>query len=218
MATTTSSGGSASFVQSFGSHLLQIDGYSIAKHAPNGTSFKSRPFTVGGYRWMLHLFPNGDCPESAGFISIFICLHKFNKRQRVSLQLELSFADEVEKQSPAHIRTRQVLKLAYFYGMGYRRFMAREALEKSKHLKGDGFTVRCDFAVTGYVDVPDNSDRRKRKCTACNLRSATVAGRPLLHACFCDVCNDISRNDPTAMHCAGCHGPYQGMGLVQPPC
>ncbi|KAK1669696.1 hypothetical protein QYE76_057855 [Lolium multiflorum] len=94
-----------------GSHLLQIDGYSIAKHAPNGTSLKSCPFMVGGYRWMIHLFPNGDGPESSGFISVFISLYKYFKRGRVSLQVELSFVDEVEKQNPAHVRTRQVLEL-----------------------------------------------------------------------------------------------------------
>jgi hypothetical protein len=216
MATTTSSGGS--FVQSFGSHLLQIDGYSIAKHAPNGTSFKSCPFTVGGFHWMIHLFPNGDCPESADFISVFICPHKLNRRGRVSLQLEFSFVDKGDKQNPAHVRTRQVLELAYFYGVGYRRFIAREALENSKHLNGDCFTVRCDFIITGYVnvnvDIPENGHGRTRKCTGCNLRPVKVVELPLIHACFCDVCSDASHNDPTAKRCTACHGPYEGRCLL----
>jgi hypothetical protein len=137
MATTTSAGGGPFYVKytASGSHLLQIDGYSITKHAPNGTSLKSCPFTVGGYRWMLHLFPNGDRPESSGFISIFICLYKCFERRRVSLQVELSFIDEVDKQNRAHVRTRQVLDLYGNYGVGYRRFIAREALENSKHLR-----------------------------------------------------------------------------------
>ncbi|KAM0892483.1 hypothetical protein ACQ4PT_025708 [Festuca glaucescens] len=147
--TTTSSGGGPFYVKSTasGSHLLQIDGYSIAKHAPNGASLKSCPFMVGGYRWMLHLFPNGDGPASSGFISVFNGLYKYFKRGRVSLQVELSFVDEVEKQNPAHVRTRQVLELYGNYGVGYRRFIAREALENSKHLKGDRLTLRCDFII-----------------------------------------------------------------------
>jgi hypothetical protein len=213
MATTTSSGGS--FVQSFGSHLLQIDGYSIAKHAPNGTSLKSCPFTVGGYRWMLHLFPNGDRPESSGFISIFICLYKCFERRRVSLQVELSFIDEVDKQNRAHVRTRQVLDLYGNYGVGYRRFIAREALENSKHLKGDRLTLRCDFIIKGYADIPENCPSDSyRKCGACNLRPVRVRGMPLLHACFCDACDDASHDDPAEKQCAGCHGPYEGRYLL----
>ena len=132
MATTTSGGGGASFVQSSGSHLLQIDGYSIGKHAPNRTCLKSCPFVVGGYRWIIHLFPNGDCPKSAGFISVFIGLHDYHERRLVSLQVEFSFVDEVDQQDHVHVRSRQVLELYLNYGVGYRRFIAREALENSK--------------------------------------------------------------------------------------
>ncbi|KAK1669660.1 hypothetical protein QYE76_057819 [Lolium multiflorum] len=163
MATTTSAGSSPFYVKSTasGSHLLQIDGYSIAKHAPNGTSLKSCPFMVGGYRWMLHLFPNGDGPESLGFISVYIGLYK------------------------------QYFKC------------------------GRAVTLRYDFIITGYADIPENWPAdRYRKCGACNLRPVRVAGMLLLHACFCEVCNDASRNDPTAKQCAGCHGPYQGRYLL----
>jgi hypothetical protein len=215
MARTTSSGGGPSFVQSSGSHLLQIDGYSIAKQATYRTSLKSCPFTVGGYRWMLHLFPDGDGPDrrrSAGFISVFIGLYKDDKQHRVSLQVEFSFIDEVDKQDPAHVRTRQVLEVFPNYGVGYRRFIAREALENSEHLKDHRLTVRCDFIITGFVDL-SKKDRGIRKCGACNLRPVTAAYLQLLHACFCDVCNDASRSDPTAKQCAVCHGPYEGRYL-----
>ncbi|CAM0877468.1 unnamed protein product [Alopecurus aequalis] len=215
MATTTSSGGGASFLQSSGSHLLQIEGYSIAKNAPNGTRLKSCPFTVGGYSWILHLFPSGDCPKSADFISVFIGLHNYHESCRVNLQVEFSFVDEVDKQDPAHVRTKQVLGLYLHYGVGYRRFVAREALENSKHLKGDRFTVRCDLIITGYVDIPrDGGGATRRKCAACNIRPATVAGTMLVHACFCDVCNEASRNDPTAKQCPWCHGTYEGRYLI----
>ncbi|CAM0877470.1 unnamed protein product [Alopecurus aequalis] len=215
MATTPPSGGGASFAQCFGSHLLQIEGYSIAKNAPNGTSLKSCPFTVGGYSWIIHLFPNGDCPKSANFISVFMGLHDYHESRRVNLQVEFSFIDEVDKQDPAHVRTKQVLDLYLNYGVGYRRFIGREALENSKHLKGDCFTVRCDFIIKGYVDIPrDSGGTTRRKCAACNIRPSTVSGIMLIHACFCDVCNEASRNDPTAKQCPGCHGPYEGRCLI----
>jgi hypothetical protein len=163
---------------------------------------------------MLHLFPNGDGSASAGFISVFIGFYKDDKQHRVSLQVEFSFIDEVDKQDPAHVRTRQALEVLRNYGVGYRRFIASEALDNSEHLKGDRLTVRCDFIITGFVDISeDNNGRRFRECGACNLRPATVARLLLLHACFCDVCNDASRSDPTAKQCAGCHGPYEGRYL-----
>ncbi|KAK1642810.1 hypothetical protein QYE76_060615 [Lolium multiflorum] len=215
IATTTSSGGGTSFVQSSGSHLFQIDGYSIAKHAPIRTSLKSCPFTVGGFPWMIQLFPNGDGLRGAGFISVFIGLYDYDKGGRVSLQVEFSFIDEVDKQNTEHLRTRQVVELYGNYGVGYRRFIAREALEKSKHLKGDRFTIRCDFIITAFVCIPENGPRdRSRKCGSCNLRPVRVRGMLLLHACFCDACDDASRDDPTGKQCAGCHGPYEGRILL----
>ncbi|KAM0865816.1 hypothetical protein ACQ4PT_042998 [Festuca glaucescens] len=218
MATTASSGGGDAFqVKSTasGSHLLQIDGYSVTKHVPVGTNFKSCPFTVGGYRWILYLFPNGDRTDSVGFISVFLGLGDRIPRF-VRLQLELSFVDETDKQDPAHVRTRQVVDLLSRCGVGYTRFIAREALEKSKHLKDDHFTVRCDFIVSEYTLVRENLHAgTDRKCVGCNLRLATVPWLPLIHACFCAVCTDASHNDPAAKQCAGCHGPLQGIFLPQ---
>ncbi|KAF7075862.1 hypothetical protein CFC21_080598 [Triticum aestivum] len=215
MAPPTSSGGVDFYIKSRvpGSHLLQIDGYSIAKHAPNGTSFKSCPFTVGGYRWAIYLFPNGDRLDSADFISVFLALDEYIKGP-IRVHLEFSFMDEVEKQDPAHVRARQVVDLHGGYAVGYRRFIAREAMEISKHLKGDRFTIRCDFLVLKHVIIPENlHPSGHRKCEACNLRVATPGGLRLLHACFCDVCNHASRNDTAAKQCAGCHGPYEGFFL-----
>jgi speckle-type POZ protein len=171
--TTVSSGGGRFFVKSpaSGSHLLQIDGYSIAKNAPNGTSLKSCPFTVGGYSWIIHLFPNGDCPESADFVSVFVGLHEYHKWRRLSLHVEFSFVDEVEKQDPAHVRSRQVQELFFNFGVGYRRFIPREALESTKHLREDRFTVRCDFVITGYVDIPEpyNVHARRSSSDVCGF-------------------------------------------------
>uniref|UniRef100_N1R2R3 Uncharacterized protein n=1 Tax=Aegilops tauschii TaxID=37682 RepID=N1R2R3_AEGTA len=112
MAPPAASSGVGLYVKSRapGSHLLQIDGYTIAKHAPNGTSFKSCPFTVGGYRWAIYLFPNGDRLDSADFISVFLALDEHVKGP-IRVDLEFSFMDEVEKQDPAHVRARQVVDL-----------------------------------------------------------------------------------------------------------
>ncbi|KAM3261816.1 hypothetical protein ACQJBY_052480 [Aegilops geniculata] len=225
MAPPAASSGVGFYVKSRapGSHLLQIDGYSIAKQATNGTSFKSCPFTVGGYRWAIYLFPNGDRLDSADFISVFLALDEHVKgpirvdeyiKGPIRVHLEFSFMDEVEKQDPAHVRARQVVDLYGGYAVGYRRFIAREAMENSKHLKGDRFTIRCDLFVLKHVIIRENLHASGlRRCEACNLRAATMGGGPLVHACFCDVCNHASRNNAAAKQCAGCHGPYEGFFL-----
>lgn len=209
--TTSSSGGgtvSAGLtprVLGTGSHLFQMDGYSIAKRVPTGTGFKSTTFTVGGYRWVLYLYPNGAL-ENEGFMSVFLVLLEVVKNI-IRLQFELSFIDEVEKQDPAHIRTRQVIDLiSSNYGVGYHKFIALEALENSKHLKEDRFTIRCDLLVTERLAA--------ERCAGCNLRSPSVAVRPAPHVCFCDVCDDASHDDPTAKQCAGCHGPFTAILLA----
>ncbi|XBI85710.1 hypothetical protein VPH35_093811 [Triticum aestivum] len=218
-ATSASSGGGVDFYikpMAAGSHLFQIDGYSIAKRAANGFSFKSCPFMVGGYRWALYLYPNGDRPDSAGFISVFLLLDDYEHVERPArLQLELRFIDEADKrQDPTPARTSQVIDLRSFCGVGYRRFIAREAMENSKHLKGDRFTIRCDLVFLKLVVIPENVHASgHRKCVACNLRVVTLAWMPLLHACFCVACKDASRMDATAKQCASCHGPFQGIFL-----
>ncbi|XBH74133.1 hypothetical protein VPH35_101142 [Triticum aestivum] len=198
MAPPAASSGVGFYVKSRapGYPLLQIDGYSIAKHAPNGTSFKSCTFTVGGYRWAIYLPQRRPAGQ-----------HRLHLRP-MRVHLEFSFMDKVDKQDPTHVRTRQTVELHHGYAVGYRRFISREAMENLKHIKGDRFTIRCDLVVPENFDTSGN-----RKCESCNLRVATLGGVRLHHACFCDVCNHASRNDAAAKQCAGCHGPYDGFFL-----
>ncbi|KAE8794034.1 hypothetical protein D1007_31328 [Hordeum vulgare] len=197
--TTSSSGGGTGTVRGTGSHLFQIDGYSIAKRIPTGSGLKSC------HRWILFLYPNGAV-EDDGFMSVFPVPYEVFTGF-VKLQFELSFIDEVEKQDPAHVRTKQVIDLlSSNYGVDYPRFIALEAFEKSKHLKEDRFTIRCDVLVTERPAA--------QRCAGCNLRSPSLAVEPAPHACFCDVCHDASRDDPSANHCAGCHGPFTAIILA----
>jgi hypothetical protein len=86
----------------------------------------------------------------------------------LSLQVELSFVDEVEKQSRAHVRTRQVLELYGNYGVGYRRFIAREALENSKHL-------RVIASRSGVTSSSRGTLISRRTCPATYRGSAELA-------------------------------------------
>ncbi|CAL4916687.1 unnamed protein product [Urochloa decumbens] len=60
-----------------GYHDLKIDGYSSIKDGiPVGMPIKSSPFSVGGYRWRISFFPNGDNSARAalGCVSLFLFL------------------------------------------------------------------------------------------------------------------------------------------------
>ncbi|CAD6256109.1 unnamed protein product [Miscanthus lutarioriparius] len=56
-----------------GSHVLQIKGYSITtKELGNGKHIKSSTFSVGGHRWYIRYYPDGNVLENAGWISIYL--------------------------------------------------------------------------------------------------------------------------------------------------
>ncbi|XP_039780643.1 BTB/POZ and MATH domain-containing protein 2-like [Panicum virgatum] len=53
-----------------GYHDLKIDGYLTIKGFPTGVPIKSSPFTVGGHRWRICFFPNGDRAITVGPFSL----------------------------------------------------------------------------------------------------------------------------------------------------
>ncbi|CAM0871408.1 unnamed protein product [Alopecurus aequalis] len=135
-------------VEHVGYHLLEIVGYSRAKGMPAGYSLTSRPFMIGGYRWLLQVCPNNYTPQNADFMAVSFGLVQDVARP-VKVQAAISFVDEVERQDPGYLRSTMpiihVPSRAFVY---YTRFSSREEeLEKSEHLKSDSFTIRLDLIV-----------------------------------------------------------------------
>lgn len=87
-----------------GFHLFEIVGYSRAKDVPTGTSLRSCPFMIGGYRWVIEVFMNGQIPEDADFIGVSFALMQ-DVEQPVKVHAAFSFIDEVEKQDPRYVRS-----------------------------------------------------------------------------------------------------------------
>ncbi|BAT10940.1 Os10g0428900 [Oryza sativa Japonica Group] len=136
-----------------GYHLLKIEGYSLTKGIPTSLSLKSSQFTVGGYRWRIDYFSNGDCADSADYISLFLSLdERANKdvKVRASWRFQIGYTGNVDK--PPSLST---AKACTTFGVGpdgswswgYDRFIRREDFEKSDNLRDDSFTIRCDIAV-----------------------------------------------------------------------
>lgn len=128
-----------------GYHVLKIDGYSRTTATPTGEFIKSRSFTVGGHRWCIKYYPNGDTSESEGYISLFLFLDQ-DVTKEVKAQHRFCFIDDVEEQTPS-LAAQSVRSFDTNSGWGRATFIKREDLEKSKHLKDDSFIVRCDIAV-----------------------------------------------------------------------
>lgn len=83
-----------------GYHLLKIDGYSRIKGLPTGEALKSCAFTVGGYRWRIHCYPNGSKSDYSDFISLFLHLDDGQVTKQVKAQYLFRFLDELDDKPP----------------------------------------------------------------------------------------------------------------------
>ncbi|CAM0877796.1 unnamed protein product [Alopecurus aequalis] len=75
------------------------------------------------------------------------------------VHFDFSFIDEVEEQAPSLIRATDACDFSSSTdSWGQSDFMERKALEQSKHLKDDCFTIRCDIIIvdplTPFMEVP----------------------------------------------------------------
>ncbi|XP_062225085.1 BTB/POZ and MATH domain-containing protein 1-like [Phragmites australis] len=136
-----------------GHHILKIDGYSRTKGTPTGKFVKSHPFTVGDHCWCIFYYPNGDESESADYISLFLFLNE-SVTKAVKAQYRFRFVDDVEEQTLL-LKSEDIRDFESNRGWGQARFIKREALEKSKHLKDDSFMVRCDVTIINKIHTEE---------------------------------------------------------------
>uniref|UniRef100_A0A0E0I2R6 BTB domain-containing protein n=1 Tax=Oryza nivara TaxID=4536 RepID=A0A0E0I2R6_ORYNI len=108
-------------------HLLKIGCYSRTKATtPTGSCLSSGQFTVGGHRWRINYYPNGERADSADYISLYLLLDEkaTNSSVKAQVKFQISSTDQ---------------------------FIKREDFEKSNDLRDDSFTIRCDVAVIGEI-------------------------------------------------------------------
>uniref|UniRef100_A0ACD5ZMF5 Uncharacterized protein n=1 Tax=Avena sativa TaxID=4498 RepID=A0ACD5ZMF5_AVESA len=140
-----------------GHHILKIEGYSSTKSAfLTGKGLKSHPFTVGGHRWSIYYYPNGDDVSCWRYVSLHLVLDERVARP-VTARVQFSFGSAGEERRrlvpcfPKKMKTapiKYVEGILITYGMlGCAKFIKRADLEKSRHFVDDSFTVRCDIVV-----------------------------------------------------------------------
>ncbi|OEL36394.1 hypothetical protein BAE44_0002587 [Dichanthelium oligosanthes] len=80
-----------------GHHDLKIDASLLdATSVPTGEFLLSCPFTVGGHRWRIVTYPNGDCPEAAGYFSVYL---RLNEDVAEPVTAQMQFSVTVEKRA-----------------------------------------------------------------------------------------------------------------------
>ncbi|KAK1614368.1 hypothetical protein QYE76_019885 [Lolium multiflorum] len=136
-----------------GYHLLAVEGYSRNRDAlPNGEHVRCRTFLVGGHRWYLKYYPNGYDSSCAGYISVSLALEEADggyapAARPVKAQVAFSFIDQTQLQVTAKIRGTRIKDFSLNPEHCYAEAVRRDILERSKHLKDDSFTIRCDVLV-----------------------------------------------------------------------
>ncbi|KAL6654208.1 hypothetical protein ACP70R_007673 [Stipagrostis hirtigluma subsp. patula] len=146
-----------------GSHVLKVQGYSRIKKLGNSKSIDSETFDVGGHRWFIRYYPDGDDSTNAGWISLYLYLQHSNA-SNVEASFKFSLLDEMGEPVPSYSRSSSEISFKTSEpGWGYEKFIDKKSLEESTYLKDDCFHVRCDFtvskeitteAITQYVVVP----------------------------------------------------------------
>ncbi|XP_066340478.1 BTB/POZ and MATH domain-containing protein 2-like [Miscanthus floridulus] len=130
-----------------GFHVLRIEGYSGTKFTiPNGQHVESHPFRVAGHTWTIRYYPNGNCPQTEDYISLYLVL-KETIAKHLMVHLVLSFIDQVDKQRPSYVRGLKPDRFGSHGSWGREKFVKRTELEQSERLRDDCFTVRCDIIV-----------------------------------------------------------------------
>jgi speckle-type POZ protein len=157
-----------------GYHLLVVNGYSRIKNIPNGECIASRHFRVGGYRWIIQCYPNGYKADHDGSTSFYLLLDQGNVVDPVTVHYGFSFVDVNQAQgcgdSSLLTRAEEARKFssrdAYSFPCSV---TTRRTFEKSKHLKNDSFTIRCDIVIkkevtvtNAHAAVPANNVSRAR--------------------------------------------------------
>ncbi|GJN20630.1 hypothetical protein PR202_gb08030 [Eleusine coracana subsp. coracana] len=152
-----------------GRHDLRIDGLSFAVGAlaPIGQSVASSAFSVGGHRWRIKCYPNGNRADSAGHVSVYLALDEEPAAgEEVTAVFEFALLAERRAafflKKSKEVQSRPPLRHSFTSqqrNFGYRTFAKRDALVKLPGAdKGDSFVVRCQIVVINGFRTEDEED------------------------------------------------------------
>uniref|UniRef100_A0A0D9XJW1 BTB domain-containing protein n=1 Tax=Leersia perrieri TaxID=77586 RepID=A0A0D9XJW1_9ORYZ len=148
-----------------GYHILNINGYSLTKGTPTGVYISSGQFTVGGHRWRIKYYPNGDRADSADYISLFLMLdEQTNANLRVKAKYLINFADNVKQQPSLTSNEVRSFSAEGLWSWGFTKYTRREDFEKSNYLRHDSFSMRCDIVVITKIRTEKTTKIKSKTC------------------------------------------------------
>jgi speckle-type POZ protein len=132
-----------------GTHVFEIEGYSLKKGLGIRNFVRSRTFTVGGYDWAIRFYPDGFGVSSKDYITIFLELMTEGAAVRAFYSLGLihqasqTVGFEWSRESPRLFRS---CDLATRFGPKKARFVSRTELERD-YVRDDCLAIQCNLVV-----------------------------------------------------------------------
>ncbi|CAN6293489.1 unnamed protein product [Urochloa humidicola] len=141
-----------------GHHLLHVEGYSRTKEDfPNGKCVKSCPFRVAGCSWRIWYYPNGDRSQDADYIAVFLSLVE-SATGPVKARAKFSLIDQEGEPVPPHTVSTKLCEFSIQdTAWGSYRFISKEFLEASEHLKDECFKIMCDVIIPGKLRIEERA-------------------------------------------------------------
>ncbi|XP_047086322.1 BTB/POZ and MATH domain-containing protein 1-like [Lolium rigidum] len=134
-----------------GSHVVNIDGYSRTKGLGNGKYIASETFAIGGHRWRMRYYPDGEGSADADWISIYLHCNDRTDANKVKAELKISLLDQDRQPVPSYSFPRSQIIRTFSSEeptWGFDQFIKRKDLEESIYLRDDAFSIRCDVTVS----------------------------------------------------------------------
>ncbi|KAF6999176.1 hypothetical protein CFC21_015240 [Triticum aestivum] len=148
-----------------GHHTLRIQGYSRLEtmHGGNGSYVESNAFKAAGHTWRIRCYLDGERPEDAGFVSLFLRRDPADAGAAESVvHAECEFA-LVHHQGtlvkwPSHYQRLSASAFSSSHMWGIPQFISKEDLEGSRFLKDDCFAVRCKVTAIKQRSAKEEED------------------------------------------------------------
>ncbi|RLN04513.1 BTB/POZ and MATH domain-containing protein 2-like [Panicum miliaceum] len=139
-----------------GTHALEIVRYSLHKGLGKGKFIQSAAFAVGGYKWCIVFFPDGNGrDESTGYVSVYLKL--LSQKAKVRASYDFRLVDQTTGSSSMIMCSKvqdvydfdTTVSIGEFdrAGWGHVKFMKCSDLEASAFLRDDRLVIECDITV-----------------------------------------------------------------------
>ncbi|CAM0942635.1 unnamed protein product [Alopecurus aequalis] len=142
-----------------GYHLLLIQDYSRArKQVTTGECISSQPFTVGGHRWSVRYYPNGDDATRSDFVSLYVHLLDDTIEKPVEAHFDFSFVDQDDKHEKP-VNTCEFEPAVFSHtdsSWGQEKFIEKDNVQR--WAMGNCVAIRCRIVVLpdhAKVTLPD---------------------------------------------------------------